>query len=137
MLLEAKGLAVWGFPRDLRSAGIHAASPDNRWGLLLYASLSPEQREMLQTPQGLSFSDMTIAQQRQVLDRAEQYGGEVTSSEAALASFHLVESVEERHGHRFQQTEFELRFPDITDISIVSYERIAIPENAEGTASSP
>ncbi len=137
VLLDAKGLAVWGFPRDLRSAGIHAASPDNRWGLLLYASLSPEQREMLQTPQGLSFSDMTIAQQRQVLDRAEQYGGEVTSSEAALASFHLVESVEERHGHRFQQTEFELRFPDITDISIVSYKRIAIPEKAEGTASSP
>jgi hypothetical protein len=130
VLLDSRGLPVSGFPRDLQRAGIHAASARNRWGLLLYASLSPEQQEKLRSPQGLSFDDMTIAQRRQVLDRAAERPAQLTTGAAYRATFHLAESVEEHRGRRFQKTEFQLRFREVTDSALVRFRRVESEEPA-------
>ncbi len=119
VLLDSLGLPVSGFPRDLQTSGIYAASPYNRWGLLLYASLSPEQQDKVRAVGGLSFDEMTIAQQRQVLDRAAERPERPTTSAAHLATFHLVESVEDSRGRAFAKTELQLRFPEVIDSAIV------------------
>jgi hypothetical protein len=134
MLLDARDLHVSGFPRDLQRAGIHAASPYNRWGLLLYASLSPEQQEKLRGPGGLSFDEMTIAQQRQVLDRAAERPAQLPGGATYRATFHLVESVEERHGRTFAKTELQLRFPEVTDSAMVTFKLLAAKEEAAPAA---
>jgi hypothetical protein len=134
VLLDSRDLPVSGFPRDLQRAGIHAASERSRWGLLLYASLSPEQQEKLRAPQGLSFDEMTLAQQRQVLDRAAERPVQLAGGAAYRATFHLVESVEDSRGRPFAKTEFQLRFPEVTDSAIVRARLLPAEEAAAATA---
>jgi hypothetical protein len=134
VLVEARDLYVSGFPRDLQTSGIYAASPYNRWGLLLYASLSSEQQEKLRSPQGLSFDEMTIAQQRQVLDRVAERPVHLPRGAAYRATFHLVESVEDSRGRPFAKTEFQLRFPEVTDSAIVRARLLPAEEAAAATA---
>jgi hypothetical protein len=134
VLVDAQDLHVSGFPRDLQRAGIYAALPDNRWGLLLYASLSSEQQGKLRSPQGLSFDEMTIAQQRQVVDRAAERPEKPTTNAAHLATFHLVESVEDSHGRTFAKTELQLRFPEVTDSAMVTFRLLPAEDQPKESA---
>ncbi|UCC67577.1 MAG: hypothetical protein JSV79_10695 [Armatimonadota bacterium] len=123
-----------GFPRDLQRAGLHGGFTRNLWALLLYASLSPEQLDVVRSPEGLAFADMTIAQRKQVIDRAAGIPRPLTRGQASQAAFHLVEEVKEAHGRRFATTDLQLRFGDQTDSAWVK-SRLLEPEERSPTGS--
>ncbi|MFB3879889.1 MAG: hypothetical protein ACE149_01435 [Armatimonadota bacterium] len=120
VLLQSRSLPASNFPRDLQLAGIRVGISYDFPALSLYASLSPEQREAIRTPDGLAFSDMTIAQRRIVLDRAANRPLPIGADEAAKAAFLLVRSAEEAYGRTFDKTELQLRFPSVTDTALVA-----------------
>jgi hypothetical protein len=119
VLLESRDLPASNFPRDLQLAGIHVGMRHGFPALLLYASLSPEQRDAIGTPEGLPFSHMTIAQRRIVLDRAADRPIPIPADEARQAIFALVRSTEEAHERIFDKTELQLRFPSVADSALV------------------
>ena len=124
VILEGRDLPTSAFPRDISRAGISSLRQDARWAVLLYASLSPEQREAIRTPEALPFSDMTFAQRQQVIQRAAQRPAPFPREEAYQATFHLTEAIQEAHGRRFSITKLELRFPDGRDEAMVSFKRL-------------
>ena len=124
VILESRALSASAAPGDLQRAGMHWLGPALRWGLLLYASLSPQQRDAIRTPEGLPCSDMTVAQREQVIQRALRRPVPLPREQAQRATFHLLEATEERPGRRFSITKFELRFPNATDAALVSYRRL-------------
>jgi hypothetical protein len=132
VVLDSRKLPTDAFPRDLQRAGISSLRQDARWAILLYASLSAEQREAISTPDGLPFSDMTIAQRQQVIARAAQRQVPLKRGQAYQATFRLVDAIQEAHGTRFSITKFELRFPDTTDEAMVSFKRL--PEETPAKA---
>jgi hypothetical protein len=132
VVLDSRKLPTDAFPRDLQRAGISSLRQDARWAILLYASLSAEQREAISTPDGLPFSDMTIAQRQQVIARAAQRQVPLKREQAYQATFRLVDAIQEAHGTRFSITKFELRFPDTTDEAMVSFKRL--PEETPAKA---
>ena len=125
VILDSRHLPTDRFPEDLQRAGVHRASDYNRWALLLYASLTPDQKAKLLTPEGLSFDDMTIAQRQVVLDRAAKRPMPLEPGQAQQATLALVESSEERRGRRLDKTELQLRFPSVTDSALVRFKVIA------------
>lgn len=120
--LAERGLSASHLPDDLRSAGIPRALDSSGWALLLYSSLSDEQRAKVRTPEGLPFDEMTPDQQRLVRDGA--HGNPFTSGQAPLATFHLVTYARQTPRHRYRQTMLELRFPAVTDEALLRLERI-------------
>ncbi len=137
VVLEARGLPTNAFPRDLQRAGISSLRQHARWAVLLYASLSPEQREAITAPEGLPFSDMTAVQRQQVLDRAAQRPVPVQREQAYRATFHLVAVIQEAHGRRFSITKLELRFPGVTDEAMVAFKRLESPVRPQPEAAGP
>jgi hypothetical protein len=124
VLLDSQDLPAADFPRDFQRAGLHGGLAANSWALLLYASLSPEQLEKLRSPEGLTFTDMTISQRQRVIDRAAALPRPLTRDQAYQATFHLVQEVEEHRGRRFAKTELQLQFPDQTDRANVQFRRL-------------
>jgi hypothetical protein len=123
--LDSWGITGPAWPRDLMSAHVNMAGG---WALLLYASLSPDQKTKLRSPAGLSYADMTIAQRRQVLDRATSGRPVVPENDAAKAIFILSERSEERGTDRTIFTQLELRFPGRTDAAMVGLRRLSAPK---------
>jgi len=128
--LNSRGLLGPTFPMDLQRAGLHGGLGFSAWAYLLYASLSPEQKEKLRSPRGLSFQEMTILQREQVLDKARKMQPPLDLAQASRATLHLVESVEERGNRRFAQTEFQLRFGEKTERVLLAFRRLDQPQPA-------
>jgi len=124
VILDSLDLPATNLPRDLQRAGLHVGFSANAWALLLYASLSPEQLEKLQSPEGLPASDMTIAQRQRAIDRAAALPIPLARDQAYRATFHLVDQIDERRGQRFARTELQLRFADQTDGALVRFRRL-------------
>ncbi len=134
VILDSLDLPATNLPDDLQRAGLHVGFDQNRWALLLYASLSPEQIEKLRRPEGLPASDMTIAQRQRVIDRAAALPIPLARDQAYRATFHLVDQIDERRGQRFARTELQLRFADQTDRALVRFRRLeSDPEPPAGT----
>ncbi len=123
--LDGMGIAQPAWPGDLMSAHVDMAGG---WALLLYASLSPDQKTKLRSPAGLSYADMTIAQRRQVVDRATSGRPVVPENDAARAIFILSERSEERGTDRTIFTQLELRFPGRTDAALVGFRMPSAPK---------
>jgi hypothetical protein len=123
--LDNLGITGPAWPRDLMSAQVALAGG---WALLFYASLSPDQNVRLRSPAGLSYADMTIAQRRQVLDRATSGRPVVPENDAAKAIFILAERSQERGANPIIFTQLELRFPGRTDAALVGFRMPSAPK---------
>ena len=122
--LESRDLLSANLPDDLRRAGLGPGLSYNAWALLLYASLSPEQKPRLRTAEGLAFADMTIAQRQQVIEQARSGEPPTDADQAARAVFRLVESTRGTPGRQLRMTELLLEFADRADRAIVQVRRI-------------
>ncbi len=137
VVLDGQDLSAANFPRDLQRAGLHSGLTSSSWALLLYASLSPEQLEKVRSPEGLAFTDMTIAQRQKVIDTASSLQRPLTRDQAYRATFHLIEGIEEHRGRRFAKTELQLRFPHQTTEAVVQFRRLASEEQSPPSPKDP
>jgi hypothetical protein len=102
-------------PRDLTRAGLTWAR-HARWSLGFYSSLIPAQLAQARTEAGLPYSEMTLAQRRQLADVVRRQSLLVSPQDLRAATFRLTEE-KSRHevgDRRFLQTitRFRLQFPD-------------------------
>lgn len=122
VLLHNRGISSPAWPRDLKGITVYAG---NEWALLLYASLSADQRVKAAAPAGLSYADMDSDQQRQVVARAAAGQPVIRDRDAARATFALVERIEVDEYAPVQNIykQLELRFPNRTDRALIMYRR--------------
>jgi len=123
--LDGRGITEPAWPEDLMSAWVNLA---HGWALPFYASFSLEQKAKLRSTAGLSYADMTIAQRRQVLDRATSGRPVVPENDAAKAIFILAERSQERGANPIIFTQLELRFPGRTDAALVGFRMPSAPK---------
>lgn len=129
--LEGRDLPGHGLPRALARAalGINAG----RWAPLLYATLTPDQKERVASPAGLPFAGMTLAQQRAVRDRAANRAVAVPAGSAEDSVFRLATLERESHGRHLEITELQLHFGEFVDSVMVG---LKIREQAAGRSGS-
>jgi hypothetical protein len=124
---------VVAVPPDLFDAGLlpPAVSPGI---FVFYASLSPEQRKKAESPTGLSFADMSPAQQDQVRQRAAALTPPVPADQVAAAVFRLKQSVSEEGSFRRDRFDLDLAFGDQLDETVVF---LGLPGAPSGTEHAP
>jgi hypothetical protein len=96
-------------PDDLAKAGAWVLR-DDRWALVLYDSLSPDQVEKTRRPSGLAFAEMTHKQRKYVTDIDGVR--KIPAEQVARSTFHLEQSAGEGQGRPFTHFDFQLTFPD-------------------------
>jgi hypothetical protein len=110
---DVAAFALWAgdrhikLPRDLRQVGLY---PHRLRAF--YATLTKDQVSRARSPAGLSFEEMTIAQQQQVRERAAERTPPISAAEISKAVFQLKESVWERGTLKRVRYDLILRFGD-------------------------
>jgi hypothetical protein len=105
-------------PADLQQAGIVGAAVFPT-AFLLYASLTPEQQAKARSESGLSFPEMTRAQQESVRQRAAGFPTPVPVDDVPRTVFRVKESVAVRDSVRWLGCSLNLVFPDRPDETAV------------------
>jgi len=100
---------LFSLPGDLADAGL-AVHPRDQWALLLYGSLSQEQKAKTRGQAGLKRSEMTETQAAQVRELERLARGEALRPIAPDASLHL-EITQAPFGKNMTQYTFVLAFP--------------------------
>jgi hypothetical protein len=121
LALDGRGLPGQGLSRDLQRAAVGIRT--GRWALLLYGTLTAEQKEQVASPAGLAFDHMTLAQQRAVRDRAENRPVALPAGAVANSAFRLSTVEQESHDHVFEITQLELHFDTFVDPVEVKFTR--------------
>jgi hypothetical protein len=98
-------------PGDLLVAGVLPRGSLGRSTFVLYASLSPEQRDKVHSSAGLSFSEMTSDQRRLVLDLGTSALCLVSPEDAQDAVFLVEQADSSDASARYSHGYLVLRFP--------------------------
>ncbi len=98
------------WPEDLRMSGLPVA-PGDRWALLLFGMLAPEQREKACSPEWLTYSDMNVRQRRLAGAVAAEPPMEIGAERAAELRFQIAERGGSEDGRRFTLYQLLLEAP--------------------------
>jgi hypothetical protein len=107
------------FPADLRRVGIGGAVAADAWALILYDSLSPEQRAEAAGEEGLPFADLGENQQAWVLYRARCTPDYLPPGQAGESRLRVEESSRDIRGRPYHEVVVELEFPETADVAVL------------------
>ncbi len=144
--VEIKGLSATdrrggpSVPMDLIEAGI-LRSRGVSGSLLLYHSLTPDEKAKARSPEGLTLAELWATGRRDLTDYVPLLGRRLDKAAreklARGATFFLIESTGEENGSAYTEYTFRLVFPEDADVPERSFStKVRLPEIARKSSQS-